>query len=374
MSIAKPKSVAEQPNDFLPIRGVDHVEFWVGNAFQATRFYQASFGFEVVAYAGPETGVRDRASYALSAGQITFVVTAGLGSDSPIVRHVAQHGDGVKDIALAVDDVDQAFSEAVKRGARPIQTPTTVEGQKGSIRQAAIAIYGETVHSFVDRSQYHGTFAPLFHRQNRPGSRPSGVHTIDHIVGNVELGEMNRWVAFYQDVMGFSQLIHFTDEAISTEYSALMSKVMQDGSGRIKFPINEPAIGKKKSQIQEFLEYYDGPGVQHLALLTDDIVATVTDLQSRGIRFLKVPKSYYANVRDRVGQIEENIAALEQLGILVDRDDEGYLLQIFTKPVQDRPTVFFEIIQRHGARGFGEGNFKALFEAIEAEQSRRGNL
>ncbi len=360
--------------DFLPILNLDYVEFWVGNALQAAEFYRTRFGFDVVAYAGPETGVRDRASYALRQGELTFVVTAGLLPDSPIVQHQARHGDGVRDIALAVEDVDRAYAETVRRGARGVQEPITIEGQKGSVRRAAIAIYGDTIHSFVDRRNYHGTFLPGYHRLTDRRGVPCGVTAIDHCVGNVELGQMDRWVAFYRDVMGFSQLVHFTDQAISTEYSALMSKVMQNGTGRIKFPINEPAVGKRKSQIQEFLDYYGSPGVQHIALLTDDIIGTVRDLRARGTEFLRVPATYYASLLERIGPIEEDLAALQELGILVDRDDEGYLLQIFTKPVQDRPTVFYEIIQRRGARGFGEGNFKALFEAIEREQARRGNL
>jgi len=360
--------------DFLPILGIDHVELWVGNAFQAAHFYQTVFGFDVIAYAGPETGVRDRASYALRQGEVTLVVTAGLGPDSPIVQHTALHGDGVRDVALGVPDVDSAFAETTRRGARPVVEPTTVEGQKGAIRRAAIAIYGETIHSFVDRSNYTGAFFPGYHRVSDRRGAPTGVDTLDHLVGNVELGQMDRWVAFYRDVMGFSQLVHFSDEAIKTEYSALMSKVMQNGTGRVKFPINEPAIGKKKSQIQEFLDFYQTPGVQHLALRTDDIVQTVRQLRSRGLQFLRVPAAYYAGLHGRVGAIQENFDVIQELGILVDRDDEGYLLQIFSKPVQDRPTAFFEIIQRRGARGFGEGNFKALFEAIELEQAKRGNL
>jgi len=374
MSISSPVPSPAQHEDFLPILNVDHIEFWVGNALQAAQYYRNSFGFDIVAYAGPETGVRDRASYALRQGELTLVFTAGLGPESEIVQQVARHGDGVHDIALEVADVDKAFAETTRRGARGVLEPTTITGQKGEVRRAAIAIYGDTIHSLIDRKGYHGTFYPGYHVQKDKTGRPSGIYAVDHIVGNVELGQMNRWVDFYRDVMGFRQLIHFTDEAISTEYSALMSKVMQNGTGRIKFPINEPAQGKKKSQIQEFLDFYRAPGVQHIALLTNDIISTVRDLKARGVGFLKVPGSYYENVKDRVGDIEEDVAALGELGILVDRDDEGYLLQIFSKPVQDRPTVFYEVIQRHGARGFGEGNFKALFEAIEAEQEKRGNL
>jgi 4-hydroxyphenylpyruvate dioxygenase len=360
--------------DFLPILGIDHVEFWVGNAFQAAHFYQTVFGFDVIAYAGPETGVRDRASYTLRQGEITLVVTAGLDPASPIVQHVAVHGDGVRDIALSVQDADQAFAETTRRGAWPVLEPTTIEGQKGGVRRAAIAIYGDTIHSLIDRREYRGTFLPGYHRVSDRRGEPTGVHALDHVVGNVELGQMDRWVSFYRDVMGFRQLVHFSDEAIRTEYSALMSKVMQNGTGRVKFPINEPAPGKKKSQIQEFLDFYRTPGVQHLALLTDNIVQTVGRLRSRGIQFLRVPPAYYQALHERIGSIEEDLEAIQELGILVDRDDEGYLLQIFSKPIQDRPTVFYEVIQRRGARGFGEGNFKALFEAIEIEQAKRGNL
>jgi len=366
--------VGRASGDFLPILDLAYVEFWVGNALQAAEFYRTRLGFEVVAHAGPETGVRDRASYVLRQGDLTFVVTAGLTSSSPIVQHVARHGDGVRDVALAVEDVDRAFSETTRRGAQAVEEPTTVDGEKGSVRRAAIAIYGDTIHSFVDRRDYSGTFLPGYHRRRGQPATPCGVYAVDHVVGNVELGKMDHWVAFYRDVMGFRQLVHFTDAAISTEYSALMSKVMQNGTGRIKFPINEPAPGKKKSQIQEFLDFYGSPGVQHIALLTDDVIATVRSLKSRGAQFLRVPDPYYASLRDRIGPIAEDLVAIQELGILVDRDDEGYLLQIFSKPVQDRPTVFYEIIQRRGARGFGEGNFKALFEAIEHEQARRGNL
>ena len=360
--------------DFLPILGIDHVELLVGNAFQAAYFYQAALGFDVIAYAGPETGVRDRVSYALRQGEIILVVTAGLAPDSPIVQHTAIHGDGVRDVALDVEDVDRAFAETTRRGAKPVLEPTTFEGQKGKLRRASIAAYGDTIHSFVDRRDYHGTFLPGYHRVANRAGRSTGVSALDHVVGNVELGQMDTWVAFYRDVMGFSQIVHFTDEAIKTEYSALMSKVMQNGTGRVKFPINEPASGKKKSQIQEFLDYYRTAGVQHLALLTDNIIDTVGQMRQRGLRFLRVPSAYYAAIDARVGPIEEDIEAIKELGILVDRDDEGYLLQIFSKPIQDRPTVFLEVIQRRGARGFGEGNFKALFEAIEIEQAKRGNL
>jgi 4-hydroxyphenylpyruvate dioxygenase len=374
VTLPSPTANPDVAADFLPILNLDHLEFWVGNAYQAAQFYRQNFGFDIIAYAGPETGVRDRASYAARQGEVTLVFTAGLGPESPVVQHVAQHGDGVRDVAFAVPDVDRAFAQVTARGAPPVQPPTTVTGQRGKIRRAAIGIYGETIHSFIDRQDYHGTFLPGYHRTRGQTSVPTGLTAIDHVVGNVELGQMDRWVAFYRDVLGFRQLVHFSDEAISTEYSALMSKVMENGTGRIKFPINEPAPGKKKSQIQEFLDFYRGAGVQHVALLTDDIVRTVGDLRARGVPFLRVPGTYYAQLQQRIGPIEEDFAGIQDLNIMVDRDDEGYLLQIFTKPVQDRPTVFFEIIQRRGARGFGEGNFKALFEAIEAEQARRGNL
>jgi 4-hydroxyphenylpyruvate dioxygenase len=361
-------------DDFLPIQAVEYVEFWVANAYQAAQFYRTHFGFDVAAYAGPELGVRDRVSYVLRQREITFVFTAALRPDHPIARHVALHGDGVRDVALRVPDVDAAFAETTRRGARPDESPHTLAGSRGTVRKAAIAIYGDTVHSFVDRSAYEGVWMPRFRRVSDMPGTPTGLATIDHVVGNVALGEMDRWAAFYRDVLGFRQLVHFTDAQVSTEYTALMSKVMQDGAGRVKFPINEPAPGKKKSQIDEFLEFYGGPGVQHLALLTGDIVSTVRALRANGVRFLRVPDTYYADLRGRVGPIEEDFRDIQELGILVDRDDEGYLLQIFTKPVQDRPTVFYEIIQRRGARGFGLGNFKALFEALELEQAARGNL
>jgi 4-hydroxyphenylpyruvate dioxygenase len=361
--------------DDLPIQAIDHIEFYVGNAKQAAHFYRSTFGFRLVAYAGPETKVRDRASYVLEQGEIRFVLTSALDPDSPVAHHVLRHGDGVRDIALRVDDAAAAFATAVARGAEPALQPTWLEGQKGAIEKAAIRTYGDTIHSFVNRANYHGAFAPGFVRRTDPlGDTALGFRRIDHVVGNVELGQMNRWVDFYTRVLGFSQLVHFDDQSISTEYSALMSKVMQDGSGKIKFPINEPAEGKRKSQIEEYLDANRGPGVQHIALLTDDVVATVEAMQRRGIAFLRIPGAYYEDLPARIGQIDEPLDALERLGILADRDDDGYLLQIFTKGVQDRPTLFFEIIERHGAQGFGAGNFKALFVALEAEQARRGNL
>jgi 4-hydroxyphenylpyruvate dioxygenase len=363
----------QAPDDFLKIRGTDHVEFYVGNAKQAAYYYAHAFGFAVVAYSGLETGVRDRASYVLQQGKVRFVLTAPLQPDGAVAEHVHRHGDGVRDIALDVEDVDRAYEGTTKRGARSIMEPHDVKDENGTIRRAAIATYGDTIHSFVDRSKYRGIFLP--------GFKPTGMAAtdgpllyVDHMVGNVALGDMNRYVAYYRDVMGFSQWQHFDDNDISTEYSALMSKVMADGSGRIKFPINEPAEGKRKSQIEEYLEYYRGAGVQHIALATKDIIDTVGRLRDSGVAFLTVPPSYYEMLPDRVGKIDEDITTLAKLGILVDRDEEGYLLQLFTKPVEDRPTVFYEIIQRKGSRGFGIGNFKALFESIEREQALRGNL
>ncbi len=361
--------------DHLPLRGIDHLEFYVGNAKQAAHFYRTGFGFKLIAYSGPETKVRDRASYVLEQGDIRLVLTSPLGPEGEIAEHVRLHGDGVKDVALRVDDAEAAFTAALARGAEPVLAPTWVEGQKGAIQKATIKTYGDTTHTFINRSGYHGAFAPGYGRREDPlWDGGVGLRRVDHIVGNVELGKMNEWVDFYAGVLGFSQLVHFDDAAISTEYSALMSKVMQDGSGKIKFPINEPAEGKKKSQIEEYLDFYGGPGVQHIAVASDNIVATVEAMQRRGIGFLRIPGSYYAELPERVGEIEESYEALERLGILADRDEDGYLLQIFSKGVQDRPTVFFEIIERHGAQGFGAGNFKALFVALEAEQERRGNL
>jgi 4-hydroxyphenylpyruvate dioxygenase len=364
-------------HDFMPIKNWDHIEFYVGNARQAAVYYSMVWGFTPVAYAGLETGVRDRASYVMQQGKIRFVLTTALGPESPISQHVLLHGDGVKDIALEVPDAEQAYHEALKRGARSAMEPTVLEDAHGKVKRAAIYTYGETVHSFIERENYSGPFLPGF-RALEPRAeqltRDVGLRAIDHCVGNVEMGRMNDWVKFYEDVMGFTQIIHFTDEAISTEYSALMSKVMEGGHGKVKFPINEPAIGKKKSQIDEYLEYYRGPGVQHVAMITGDIISTVRQLKAQGAEFIAGVPSYYEQLQARVGKIDEPIEELAQLGILVDRDDDGYLLQIFSRNVQDRPTVFFEVIQRKGARGFGEGNFKALFEAIEREQAQRGNL
>jgi len=364
---------AAATDDFLSIRAIDHLEFWVGNAKQAAFFYQHAFGLTVTAYAGLETGVRDRASYVLQQGKVRFVFTSPLGPEGFMAEQIRLHGDGVHDIALEVEDVDRAYKETTKRGARSVQEPTTARDDSGEIRRASVATYGDTVHSFINRSKYRGAFLPGYRDTGvKPSEGP--LLYVDHVVGNVALGDMNKFVAYYRDVMGFAQFQHFDDKDISTEYSALMSKVMADGSGKVKFPINEPAPGKRKSQIDEYLEYYRGPGVQHVALATNDICNTVSRLRESGIQFIKVPPSYYEMLEGRVGKIEEDKSQLAKLGILVDRDEEGYLLQIFSKPAQDRPTVFYEVIERKGSRGFGKGNFKALFEAIEREQALRGNL
>jgi 4-hydroxyphenylpyruvate dioxygenase len=362
-------------DDHLGLVDIHHIELYVNNAKQAAHYYQTVFGFEVTAYSGLETGVRDRASWLLEQGNIRMVLTSPLTGDSPIAEHCRVHGDGVRDIAMAVKNVYTAYEECIRRGARGVTEPREVRDDNGVVIHAAIAIYGDTIHSLIDSSGYTGLFWPGFmERTSRISTEPVGIEYIDHCVGNVELGKMNDWVGFYRDVLGFSQYIHFDDNDIATEYSALMSKVMAGGRGRIKFPINEPAKGKKKSQIEEYLDFYGGPGVQHVAMLTGDILDTVSRLQEKGVEFLTVPTSYYQTLIERVGKIDERVEDLERLGILVDRDEEGYLLQIFTKPVSDRPTLFFEIIQRKGARGFGIGNFKALFEAIEREQDKRGNL
>jgi 4-hydroxyphenylpyruvate dioxygenase len=361
--------------DFLPLNGTDYVEFYVGNAKQAAYFYRAAFGFGLAAYRGPENGTRDRASYVLKQGKIRLVLTTPL-SGGPIADHIARHGDGVKDIALWVDDAESAWLATTSRGARSVSEPTYSEDAHGRVRTASIAIYGDTIHTFVERGAYHGAFLPGFAATPAPDAlaRPVGLCHIDHMVGNVGWGEMAEWVHFYEHVMGFASFQHFDDKDISTEYSALMSKVMSNGNGRVKFPINEPAAGKRKSQIEEYLDFYGGPGVQHLAMATGDIIRTVSRLRAQGVEFLTVPTAYYDELQSRVGPIDEPLDRLAELGILVDRDDEGYLLQIFTKPVEDRPTLFYEIIQRKGSRSFGKGNFKALFEAIEREQARRGNL
>ncbi len=366
-----------EAQDFLPLNGIDHVEFWVGNARQASAYYRALWGFTPVAFAGLETGIRDRASYVMRQNDITFVFTAPLTPDGEIAEHVRRHGDGVKDIAFAVDDVAAAFRETTTRGATGDVEPVELDGGgDGILRRSAVRTYGPVRHSFVDRSAYHGAFAPGYRKVKKPARAAGGLSLleVDHCVGNVGLGDMDRFVDFYRDVFGFSQLIHYDDKVIHTDYSALMSKVMTNGNGRIKFPINEPAAGRKKSQIQEFLDWYGDAGTQHVALRTDDIVGTVRALRDNGVEFLGLPHEYYASLADRVGDVGVPIDTLEELGIEADRDEEGYLLQIFTRPVQARPTFFFEIIERHGSRGFGVGNFKALFEAIEREQAKRGNL
>jgi len=377
-------SVAPTPEedtaeDFLPINGTDYVEFYVGNAKQAAQYYAHLFGFQIRGYRGPETGTKNTVSYLLEQNKVRFVLTSALSPDSPISEHVHHHGDGVRDIALWVDDARASFRETTKRGAEPVREPTVHEDEDGQIVTAAIATYGDTIHTFVERSDYEGLFFPGFEpwtNDHWDAPSPVGLKHVDHCVGNVYEGDMEHYVDYYAQTMGFYNMLHFSDQDISTEYSALMSKVMANGDEKIKFPINEPAEGKKKSQIEEYLEYYRGPGVQHVALATDDIISTVSELRRRGVDFLEIPETYYDRevLGERVGAIDEPIDKLEELSILVDRDPDGYLLQIFTKPVQDRPTVFYEIIQREGARTFGAGNFKALFEAIEREQARRGNL
>lgn len=361
--------------DFLPLKGTDHIEFYVGNAKQSSLYYQNAFGYKLVAYAGPETGVRDRVSYVLVQDKIRLVLTSSLVPDSEINNHVRKHGDGVKVLALWVDDARSAFEETTKRGAEIAFEPKVIKDDNGEVVIAAIKTYGDTIHTFVERKNYKGAFLPGFQTKSTELEvEPIGLKYVDHCVGNVGWGEMNKWVKFYEDVMGFKLLITFDDKDISTEYTALMSKVVSNGNGYIKFPINEPAEGKKKSQIEEYIDFYKGSGVQHIAIATDDIVHTVSELRKRGVDFLVVPETYYDDLLDRVGEIDEDLEPLKKLNILVDRDDEGYLLQIFTKPVQDRPTLFYEIIQRKGAKSFGKGNFKALFEAIEREQELRGNL
>ncbi len=374
MATATAPSSIEQ-HDAFPINGTDYIEFYVGNAKQASLYYRAAFGFQLIAYRGPETGVRDRASYLLQQDKIRFVLTSPLGPEGPIADHIRLHGDGVRDLAFWVDDAREAFATAVARGAEPVQAPEAFRDADGEVVLASIRTYGDTIHSIVERRNYRGLFLPGFRAAATEFAPLAvGLKYVDHCVGNVELGKMNAWVAFYANVLGFFNLLTFDDKDINTEYSALMSKVMSNGNGRIKFPINEPAVGKKKSQIEEYLDYYRGPGVQHIAMATDDIIATVQALRARGVEFNQTPTTYYDSLQARVGPIDEDLATLQELGILVDRDDEGYLLQIFTKLVQDRPTLFFEIIQRKGAKGFGKGNFQALFESIEREQARRGNL
>ncbi len=365
----------ETAHDTFPINGTDYIEFWVGNAKQSAHYYRTAFGYELVGYRGPETGVRDRASYLLVQDRIRLVLTTPLGPEGPMADHIRLHGDGVRDLAFWVDDARDAYAKAIARGAESAGEPQVLTDEHGEVVIAAIRTYGDTIHSIVERRNYRGLFLPGFvpvTSEYKPS--PVGLKYVDHCVGNVELGKMNHWVGFYADVLGFFNLLTFDDKDISTEYSALMSKVMSNGNGRIKFPINEPASGKKKSQIEEYLDFYRGPGVQHIAIATDDIISTVRQLKARGVEFLRTPGTYYDEVFDRVGKIDEDTTALRELGILIDRDDEGYLLQIFTKPVEDRPTLFYEIIQRKGAKGFGKGNFRALFESIEREQAARGNL
>ena len=360
----------------MPLDGWDHLELWVGNAKQAAYWYEHALGFERTAYAGPETGVRDRASYVLEQGEIRLVLTSGVRADSEIVRFAATHGDAAKDVALQVPDAGTAYREAVARGARGIAEPHWVEDEHGRVELATIGTYGENVHTFVNRAEYTGPYLPGYVSLSPNGHRGKGVGliAIDHVVGNVELGKMNDWVEFYEQVFGMTNIVHFGDDQIQTEYSALMSKVMADGAGKIKFPINEPAEGKRKSQIDEYLEFNEGPGVQHIALQSESIVGTIEALKDRGVLFLDTPEAYYDEVEGRVGEIAEDYGDLKRLRILADRDEDGYLLQIFTKTAQDRPTLFFEVIERHGATTFGEGNFKALFESIEREQALRGNL
>ncbi|HEX9236089.1 MAG TPA: 4-hydroxyphenylpyruvate dioxygenase [Actinomycetota bacterium] len=370
------EQAAQQAEDFMPLLGVDHVEYYVGNARQAAYYYSKAFGFKVTAYAGPETKVRDRASWVVEQGEARFVFTAPMGPEGMIAEHVHAHGDGVKDVALRVADATYAWEQATKRGAASVLEPTVMEDDHGKVVHSAIAAYGDTVHSFIERENYSGVFLPGYRVEEPiPDRQPRvGIKAVDHIVCNVELGKMNEWAEFYARILGFAQLVHFRDDQISSEYTALMSKVMWDGEGRVKLPINEPAPGKKKSQIDEYLEFYRGPGVQHIAMATDDIVSTVDALRKRGVRFIRVPQTYYETVREHVGKIDESWGDIERLNILADRDEEGYLLQIFTKNVQDRPTVFYELIERRGSRGFGLGNFKELFLAIEREQEERGNL
>ncbi len=361
--------------DFLPLLGTDYIEFYCGNAKQSAYYYQSAWGYELVAYAGLETGLKDRASYVLQQGKVRLVLTTSFDPNSEISKHVAAHGDGVKVLALWVDDAERSFHETVKRGAKPASPPQTLNDQFGEVKVASIHTYGETLHTFVERKNYKGKFLPGYKpAKSLLKTTPVGLEYVDHCVGNVELGGMDKWVKFYEDVMGFKLLITFDDKDISTEYTALMSKVVSNGNGYIKFPINEPAKGKKKSQIDEYLEFYRGAGVQHIAIATNNILETVAALRKRGVEFLYVPETYYDDLFQRVGKIDEDIEAIKKLNILVDRDEEGYLLQLFTKPVEDRPTLFFEIIQRKGAKSFGKGNFKALFEAIEREQAERGTL
>jgi 4-hydroxyphenylpyruvate dioxygenase len=375
METLAPSITTISETDFLPLHGTDYVEFYVGNAKQAAHYYKTAFGFQSLAYAGPETGVKDKVSYAIRQQKLTFVFTTALRPSHNIAEHVHKHGDGVKFLALKVTDATDAWEQTTKRGGKSYQAPTTLQDDNGEVIISGIHTYGDTVHLFIERSNYTGVFLPGFKPWVSNYNPPtSGLQYVDHCVGNVGWNQMNPWVNFYEEVMGFKNILTFDDSDISTEYSALMSKVMSNGNGFVKFPINEPAEGKKKSQIEEYLDFYNGEGVQHVALATNNIIETVSDLQNRGVEFLKVPSSYYDTVLDRVGHIDEDLKPLKELGILIDKDEEGYLLQIFTKPVEDRPTLFYEIIQRKGAKSFGKGNFKALFEALEREQDLRGNL
>lgn len=371
----QPSVANNSTTDFLPLHGTDYVELYVGNAKQAAHFYKTAFGFQSLAYAGPETGMKDKVSYVIRQNKLTFVLTTPLRTENPIADHIYKHGDGVKILALKVDDAAKSFKETTKRGAKAYLEPTILKDTDGEVVLSGIHTYGETVHLFVERKNYKGIFMPGF-KEWKSAYNPTetGLLYVDHCVGNVGWNQMNPWVKFYEDVMGFRNILSFDDKDISTEYSALMSKVMSNGNGFVKFPINEPAEGKKKSQVEEYLDFYNGEGVQHVAIATADIVKTVTELQKRGVEFLSIPDSYYETVLDRVGKIDEDLQPLQELGVLIDRDDEGYLLQIFSKPLEDRPTLFFEIIQRKGAQSFGKGNFKALFEALEREQEARGNL
>ncbi len=370
-----PQATTASQEDFLPLLGTDYVEFYVGNAKQSSYYYQSAWGYNLVAYSGPETGVKDRVSYVLQQGKIRLVLTASLDPNSDISAHVKKHGDGVKVLALWVDDAEKSMNETMKRGARLARQLETTQDEYGVVRKGSIFTYGETIHTFIERKNYNGPFLPGYEAASSNFEiKPVGLKYVDHCVGNVGWGEMNTWVKFYEEVLGFRVIISFDDQDISTEYSALMSKVVANSNEFVKFPINEPAKGKKKSQIEEYLDFYNGPGVQHLAVATDNILETVQELRNRGIEFLQVPDTYYDDLLDRVGHIEEDFDEVRRLNILIDRDDQGYLLQLFTKPVEDRPTLFYEIIHRRGARAFGKGNFKALFEAIEREQERRGTL
>ncbi len=374
MQTTTEKKTLYDPGVF-PIKGTDHIEFYVGNAKQAAHYYQAAWGYKLIAYRGPETGDRQKVSYVLEQGKIRLVLTASLRSDHEIAKHVHRHGDGVKSIAFWVEDAEKAYNTAIARGAESAFEPMEISDEQGEVKLAAIKTYGETIHTFVERDAYQGAFLPGFEaRQSIYPVKPVGLKVVDHCVGNVNWGEMNKWAKFYEQVLSFKTLITFDDKDISTEYTALMSKVMTNDNGYIKFPINEPAKGKKKSQIEEYIEFYNGPGVQHIAVLTDDIISTIRQLRANGVDFLYVPDTYYDTLEERVGQIDEDIETLKELNILVDRDDSGYLLQLFSKPVEDRPTLFYEIIQRKGARSFGKGNFQALFESIEREQALRGTL